>query len=398
MISRHLLRRLSLTLCLLGGAGMILPAARATETAAESGPATIVNARQRLDTTGEHISAHGGGVIFHEGVYYWYGESRTPRGSGRPSTQGVGCYSSTDLVNWKNEGVVLPVSDQPGHDIEAGCRIERPKVVYNAATGKFVMWLHLELKGKGYAAARTASAVADTPTGPFTYLRSLRPNAGHWPVGFPEDLRTPLTSEQAKELMAGDNYRPALRAGAYARRDFTGGQMARDMTLFVDDDAVGYLIAASEENYTLAIHELTPDYLDFTGKWVRVTPGGHNEAPAVVKHEGRYHLLASGCTGWDPNPARVLSADSIWGPWKQTHNPCVGVNPANNLGPEKTWGGQSTNIITVQGRKGAYIAMFDVWRPSNLVTSGYIWLPVEFEEGRMVIRWRDSWSLDVFGP
>ena len=358
---------------------------------------TISNTPFRHDTEGVHINAHGGGVLFHEGTYYWYGEYRNSKKAGHPGTLGVGCYSSTDLYNWKHEGVVMPVVDDPASDIAAGSVIERPKVIFNPKTGKFVLWFHLELKGRGYAAARTASAVADSPTGPFKFIRSLRPNAGRWPMGFPSEKQSAVTAEQAKDLMKGDKFRSGLRDGAYARRDFAGGQMARDMTLFVDDDGKGYLIASAEENYTLAIHELTPDYLDFTGKWIRVAPGGHNEAPALVKHAGRYHLLASGCTGWDPNPARVLVADSIWGPWKHSHNPCEGTNPHTKMGPEKTWGGQSTHIFAVQGKRDAYVAMFDIWRPRpQLVESGYIWLPIEFENGKMMIRWRSEWSLDGF--
>ena len=44
--------------------------------------------------------------------------------------------------------------------------MERPKVIYNAKTGKFVMWLHLELKGQGYGPARAAVAVSDSPAVP----------------------------------------------------------------------------------------------------------------------------------------------------------------------------------------------------------------------------------------
>jgi hypothetical protein len=351
------------------------------------------------DTEGRHINAHGGGVLFHEGVYYWYGEQRNPRGQrGGPSTEGVNCYTSTDLYNWTPAGIVMPVVADESSDITRGCTIERPKVIYNARTKQFVMWFHLELKGRGYAAARTAVAVSDRPTGPFRFIRSLRPNAGQWPINFPENLRTPLTPEQQKAEMAGDRWRPAMVAGAYLRRDFAGGQMARDMTLYVDpDDGKAYHVASAEENFTLNIHELTDDYLDFTGRWLRVTPGGHNEAPAIVKHGGKYHLLASGCTGWAPNDARVLTAPSMWGPWTRGGNPAKGTNPQNNLGPSKTWGGQSTYILPVNGKPNAFIAMFDVWRPRSLIESGYIWLPVEFDaRGDMVIRWRDRWDLSVF--
>ena len=88
----------------------------------------------------------------------------------------------------------------------------------------------------------------------------------------------------------------------------------------------------------------------------------------------------------------MLTADSIWGPWTHSHNPCEGENPRLKLGPSKTWGGQSTHIFKVQGQPDAYVAMFDIWRPANLIESGYIWVPVEFENDKMVLRWRDEWS------
>ncbi|HEX8342489.1 MAG TPA: glycoside hydrolase family 43 protein [Tepidisphaeraceae bacterium] len=354
---------------------------------------SFINADKWLDTDGKHINAHGGGVLFHDGVYYWHGESR-PAQRGGPS--GVGVYSSRDLYNWKNEGLALAKVDDESSDITHGCIIERPKVIYNARSGQFVMWFHLELKGRGYAAARTGLAVSRSPTGPFTFVRSLRPNAGIWPEGFPEQSRSPLARADVKAVNDEMGFRPSLEAGVYTRRDFEGGQMARDMTLYVDDDGKAYHIASAEENYTLNIHELNDDYTDFTGRWIRVAPGGHNEAPAVVKHNGKYYMLASGCTGWDPNPARVLESTSIWGPWKNTGNPCRGVNPANKLGPNKTFGGQSTFILPVQGKPSAYIAMFDVWRPRTLHESGHIWLPVTFQNDRLIVQWRSEWDLSVF--
>lgn len=351
------------------------------------------------DTDGMHINAHGGGVVFHEGVYYWYGEARgmrTPETRWPPSP-GVAVYSSRDLYNWKNEGIALATVDDESSEIVKGCNIERPKVIYNAKTKQFVMWMHMEFRGSRYGTARTALAVSDSPTGPFTYVRSVRPNAGKWPINFPTEMQTPLDRDGVHEAMGGDRFRKGLVEGAYLRRDFEGGQMARDMTLYQDDDGKAYIISSAEENFTLNIHELTDDYLDFTGRWTRILPGGHNEAPAILKRDGKYHLLASGCTGWDPNDARHYVADSMLGEWKRVGNPCEGVNPANNMGPNKTFGGQSTFILPVAGKPDTWIAMFDVWRPRNLIESGYYWLPVEFDGEKMIIRWRDTWKLDEPG-
>jgi beta-xylosidase len=306
---------------------------------------------------------------------------------------GVHSYSSTDLYNWKDEGIALAVSENEGEEIQRGCVIERPKVIFNESTGKFVLWFHLELRGRGYAAARTAVAVADNISGPYRYLRSFRPNAGQWPENMSKaDRQRPPVEIQSSQ----EGFREALQNGMYVRRDFQKGQMARDMTVFVDEDGKAYHIHASEENYTLHISELTDDYLDFTGRYVRVLPGGHNEAPAICKWQGKYWMITSGCTGWSPNAARSAVADSIWGPWTPLGNPCEGVNPANGLGPEKTFGGQSTFILPVEGKLGAFIVLFDEWRPRNPIDGRYIWLPLEFEADRPVVRFRDDWDLSVF--
>ena len=108
------------------------------------------------------------------------------------------------------------------------------------------------------------------------------------------------------------------------RRDFADGQMARDQTVFVDVDGRAYHIYSSEENLTLQIAELTADYTAHSGRYIRVAPGGQNEAPAIFRHGDTYWLITSGCTGWAPNKARLFSAPSIWGPWQQHPHPCRG--------------------------------------------------------------------------
>ena len=213
-------------------------------------------------------------------------------------------YSSKDLYDWKDEGIALRVSDDPKSDITKGCILERPKVIYNRKTGKFVMWFHLELKGKGYGAARSGVAVAEQPTGPYRFIESFRPNAGAWPVNVPAELKKPLSAEEeayVRTLRLGGGPVPNFSANLLFRRDHAGGQMARDMTLFVDDDDTAFHIYASEDNGTLHVSQLAADYLRPAGKFARVFPGGFHEAPAVFKHAKTYYLITSGCTGWAPN-------------------------------------------------------------------------------------------------
>ncbi|WP_040602771.1 glycoside hydrolase family 43 protein [Paraprevotella xylaniphila] len=341
------------------------------------------------DRKGEHINAHGGGLLFHEGKYYWYGENRPARGF--TTEVGVEVYSSSDLMNWEDEGVALAVSEEAGHDIERGCIMERPKVVRNPKTGKFVMLFHLELKGQGYAAARVGFAESDSPVGPFRFIRSLRPNAGKWPVDFSRrDIR------KAKKLKEADykewwtpEWREAIREGLLLARDVPGGQMSRDMTVYVDDDGKAYHIYSAEENLTLNIAELADDYLDYTGRYVRVAPGGQNEAPAIFKRDGVYWMVTSGCTGWAPNEARMFKATSLWGPWEQLPSPFVGKDA------KKSFHTQGTYIFKVEGTEDGFVFMADRWNPRSLKNSRHIWLPIDFEaDGTPVIRWVDGWSPD----
>lgn len=344
------------------------------------------------DNQGVHVNAHGGGILYHDGTYYWYGENKSDSTSS--AMVGIMCYSSKNLTDWNNEGAVLPVAlNDSTSDIVQGCVMERPKVIYNEKTEKFVMWFHLELKGKGYAAARSAVAVSDSPTGPFKYIRSERINPGVLPFDMNETQRAmldTLDAEKYKEWWTPMWYE-AIRKGLFVKRDLQGGQMARDMQLFVDEDGKAYHIYSSEDNLTLQIAELSDDYLTHTGKYVRMAPAGHNEAPAIFKKsDGTYWMITSGCTGWDPNEARMFSAPSIWGPWTQHPNPCRGKKS------EITFGGQSTYVLPVPGKKDAFIFMADIWRPKHPSDARYIWLPIQFENGVPYIEWMDSWTLDFF--
>jgi hypothetical protein len=341
------------------------------------------------DDQGVHINAHGGGILCYDNTYYWFGEHKGERSSA--ALVGVTCYSSKDLYNWKNEGIAMAVSDDPESDIIRGSVIERPKVIYNEKTGKFVMYFHLELKGKGYSAARVGIAVSDNVTGPYQFLRSYRPNAGHWPTNMTEEQQQMTVTPDDFEKSWTPEWMQAVADGMYTRRDFAGGQMSRDMQLYVDDDGKAYHIFAAEENLTLNLAELSDDYLSHTGRYIRIAPAGHNEAPAIFKKNGTYYLITSGCTGWDPNAARLFTAPSIWGPWEQHPNPCVGDDA------DLTFHSQSTYILPVAGKKDAFIFMADRWTPRTPIDARYIWLPIQWgDDGLPVLKWLDEWDLSFF--
>lgn len=342
-----------------------------------------------FDTDGKIINAHGGGILFHDGKYYWFGEHKGENSNA--ALVGVTCYSSSDLYNWKNEGIALPVvTDDESSPITIGCTIERPKVIYNKKTKQFVMYFHLELKGRGYEAAHVGIATSNTPTGTYKFIKSSRVNAGHYPANMTEAQRKSTVKHSDFKDWWTPEWTDAIKDGLFVRRDFEGGQMSRDMTLYVDDNDKAYHIYSSEDNLTLQIAELSDNYLSYTGKYIRIDPAGHNEAPAIFKKDGKYFMITSGCTGWAPNAARLLVADDILGEWERLPNPCKGK------GAELTFHSQSTYILPVQGKKNSFIFMADRWKPNNPIDGRYVWLPIDFEKGLPVIKWFDEWNLDIF--
>ena len=340
------------------------------------------------DTEGNFINAHGGGILKHSDTYYWFGEIKESGKNGGLALKGVSCYSSKDLHNWKNEGIALKVIQDTTSMLQSGCIIERPKVIYNAKTKKFVMWFHHELKGQGYAAAMAGCAVADNITGPYKYLFSGRINAGVWPVGISKEIKEDTL--QDKDLKRGsEEWKLAIINGLFLRRDFKGGQMSRDMSLFVDDDKKGYLITASEDNQTLHLHELSKDYTGFTGKFYRIFPGGRNEGPAIFKKNGVYYMFSSGLTGWKPNPGKSAMAKSITGEWVSLGNPCRGTDEENKT----TFWSQSTFVLPIGKKSEKYIFLADRWKSEDLKDSRYIWLPIEFEGEKPILKWFDKWKI-----
>ena len=291
------------------------------------------------DINGNDIQAHGGCIIEHNGIWYWYGENKDAEncpGMNRVDVIGVSCYSSTDLVNWKYEGLVLEADkDDPESPIHTSKVLERPKVLYNEKNNNFVMWMHLDSSDYTYAAV--GIAVSDSPIGPFEFKTVMQPN----------------------------------------RQD------SRDMTLFKDIDGTAYLVHSKDWNKTMNIARLTEDYTMTDGMYVSVMVDQEREAPALCYYGGMYYMVTSGCTGWRPNSAMYAECKHLLGKWKLIDNPCEGKNY------RRTFEGQSAYIFEASGR---FYLLLDHWVPRNLRRSGYSILPIEFNDGIMTIRWTEAWN------
>ena len=118
--------------------------------------------------TGAHVQAHGAGIFKQNGVYYMIGENK----SAGSAFQSINCYSSTDLVRWTFVGELLTESGTSG-DLGPNRVVERPKVLYNSNTKKYVLWMHID--DSSYGEAKVGVATGNSVCGSYTYLGSWRP-------------------------------------------------------------------------------------------------------------------------------------------------------------------------------------------------------------------------------
>lgn len=302
------------------------------------------------DTDEKAINAHGGNILFHNGIYYWYGEHKTEGLSEKEHADGgVHCYTSNDLIHWHDQGMMLRLDNQKNEDLQHGCNSDRPKVVYNKKTKTFVMFFKLYLKDMGTDTGYVGVATSQSPTGPFIY-----------------------------------------------KHKFLGGNSANgtgDFAMFIDSDGSLYHIAVQKPSKNLVVGKMRKDYLMPEGKY-KTCKGItlKTEAPAIFKHKNKYLMLASGSSGWKPNAARAFSARKLSGPWESLGNPLKGTNPHNGLDENLSFGGQSNFVFEIPG-SGHFIAMFDINKPEHPYESLYIWLPVDIKDGRMTILWHDEWDM-----
>ncbi|WEA00607.1 family 43 glycosylhydrolase [Mucilaginibacter sp. SJ] len=306
---------------------------------------TIRPAQIWPDTKGNHIQAHGGGIIKVKNDYYWYGEER--RQGLDTNYRYVSCYQSKDLVNWTFKGDALQVSKPD--TVLGKWVLERPKVYYNVKTRKFVMYCHVDGQVRSavstatvtsaYSYARVGVAISDKATGPFRFIRTFRPL----------------------------------------------GHESRDIGQFIDDDGSAYLIF-EDRPFGFRIARLSDDYLDVE-KQICLIPA-HMEGGAIVHYGGLYYVIGSSLTGWAANPNKYATATDLSGPWTEFKD----IAPSET----KTYGSQSTMMIKIAGtKKTTVLFMGDIWKPKTQWDSRYLWMPLEIGNGKLWLPQPQPFRLNV---
>lgn len=340
------------------------------------------------DTEGKRIQAHGGAIFEEDGFFYWYGENKEhTKGTDDIWTWGVKAYQSKDLYNWTDMGqIIAPVLDDPDSILFPDSRVDRPHILKNDVTGKYVCWIHLAGKRSGFLIMQ-----ADRFLGPYEIVNEC--------------------------------YRPC-------------GYDAGDFDLVKLEDGTAYLYYDVNHSAVYGM-KLAADYLSVektvSVQYDNMQPPFCREGFAVFEREGKKYMFSSGMTGYVPNRSDVAVSDSWEAPFVSLGNPY----PTDDT--NSSFNSQFTDVFKVPGKKELYIALSDRWVPyypvdavkadiieravarsydpekysvtpeeqaifeacpdlhtANTSVADYVWLPVLFKNGVPVIEWKDSWSLDDY--
>jgi hypothetical protein len=333
-----------------------------------------------LDTAGNRIHAHGGSIIDVDGTFFWYGENKERTDPAADIWHwGVRCYSSIDLYNWEDRGLIIPPDlDDATSPLHPAAGMDRPHIIRDPRTGRFICW-----------------------------LKVMRPDSQLSTVLVADDILGPYT---------------------IVRRDFRPlGMNAGDFDLVVeptDGKAYYYFERVHSE---LICADLTPDYTDVSGYYSthfpRIQPPFVREAPAHFSRLGMQYLVTSGTTSYYPNPSEIATALTYHGPWTVQGDP----HPAD---PSRTsFHSQISSVFRHPQKKDLYIALADRWLPHYLDDSSaavamheqdfapggaihrepgsalthfdtakadYVWLPFRFDGERAWLEWCDEWRIDEF--
>lgn len=339
-----------------------------------------------MDENGKRIQAHGAGMYYEDGTFYWYGENKEfTDGKNKNWTWGIKYYSSRDLCSWKDEGFLIEAQPEKKESpFYPRRKLDRPHIVKNPNTGRLIMYLKY------------------SDTADFT-ICSADKICGPWKI--------------EKEGFK-----------AYGRK-------CGDFDLEVDENGTGYLYVEVDHKEVISCR-LTKDFLDTEGAYAVHYEGLHpplsREGVTHFARNGKHYIVTSGMIGYVPNPSQWAIGDDWMGPYTDMGDPHV------NDESSASFNSQISYIFKHPEKKDLYIAMADRWVPgfpmtkekyenmakfigsnydksiklgfferfrllkqlmsspmlgsANTSVADYVWLPISFEGDKMSIAWKESWS------
>ena len=329
--------------------------------AAGSGPAAVFNGPLATgiafkDTDGNSVNTHGGGIIQVCDTFYMHG-LYFPPGKTPNDFNGVSMYSSKDLANWKNEGIVFP--QQPSGELGPNRNCDRPHIIKCPKTGEFILT----------ARASDLTFQADKEV---VYATSLTVNGQYSYKGILKNASGQRASHSAMSAYADDT-------GAY----------------FITESGWVYPLADDCHSWV-------------SGKQYSAVNGtsGGGEAPTVFRVGSTYYWIASYKTGWRCNNNFYSTAPAMTGPWTYQGFLAPVTDTSNDISLQRTWLSQTTWVQPVVGSKGTvYVYWGDHWDNCG-ATSGagadnslttFVFQPLVFSDPskELLPTYLATWSLDV---
>lgn len=344
-----------------------------------------------LDNNGKPIHAHAFQIFHKDGTYYWYGENKEDALLGTNKMfGGFRLYTSKDFYNWTDEGLILtPDSIDYLSPIHHSQKLERPHIIYNEKTGKYVCWAKSQ-DTAGYFVILTA----DDFRGPYTFVRNLRPQ----------------------------------------------GYGVGDFDLYVDEASGKAYVWFERPHYEMICSDLTEDYTDvvpdaYTVHFSGIRPPYTREAPAHFIKDGKIYMYTSGTTGYNPNPTEAHVLTDVHGEYRDLGDPHIN-DPYGH-----SFNSQICCVIKIPGKKDLYVALGDRWLPHvgntdipakeiaskiksyqnhfpnpkdfsvpqvkdrrytlvgpthDVYNATYVFLPIVFKDGVPTIEWKEEWRLEDY--
>ena len=339
---------------------------------------------------GKVIQAHGGSVLKDGDTFYWVGQGAPDNvptdynGAGGVFRNQwlyttINMYKSKDLVNWQFDNAVLSIDDDNAaqycdgnvngltakvlnyadsrsqfkslvsehpqylQNSKLGCKIERPHILKNAKTGKYLIWAHWE-GTVGYGSSQLVAFQSDTVDGKYQPLK--------WQDG--------QVHAQPKVNVNGK-----LTSVA-----------SRDLSAWQDPDTGKAYIVSSTEN--IRLYALNDTFTGINPEGSYVFPNmGHREAPSLFKENGRYYMVTSGQDYWDPTQTEYATTKNLEDPngWSGLTEIQSRAEARRNWGSanalSRTYIGQPTYVLQYTDANGKPTVMLlaDDWNPLHSATA-----------------------------
>jgi hypothetical protein len=308
-----------------------------------------------MDTDGQRVNAHGGGIIREGDTFYLHGEVFSTTSTANDFV-GFSMYSSQDLATWKNEGIILP--QQASGELGPMRKGERPHIIKCPSTGEFVLYAHAA--SEDYQTDKeVVFATSSTVNGQYAYQGPLKNASG----------QTASHSDMS----------------AYA--DETGAYVVTES---------GYVYTLSADCHSWVSSK---SYSAVNGD------SGGSESPTVFKAGSTYYWIGSNKTGWRANNDFYSTAPAMNGPWTYQGFVAPVADPSDDLSDERTWLSQSTWVEPVVGCQGTvYVYWGDHWDGNQDTTAPgkhnylatYVFQPLVFDGTKISMpTYHESWKLDV---